>query len=84
MHFFFIDFSLNKENILHKDIYKEVLDIMYKDFDMNLREIGVGDLSVGKKIYQMIEAFSGRIFAYRNAVISARKEIKISILISNS
>ena len=38
---------------------------MYKDFDMSLREIGVGDLSVGKKIYQMTEAFSGRLFAYR-------------------
>ena len=38
---------------------------MYKDFDMSLREIGVGDLSVGKKIYQITEAFSGRLFAYR-------------------
>ena len=40
---------------------------MYKDFDSNLREIGVGDLSVGKKIYQMSEAVAGRINAYNNS-----------------
>jgi hypothetical protein len=27
--------------------------------------MGVGDLSVGKKIYHMTEAFSGRLMAYR-------------------
>ena len=46
-------------------VYQELLEIMYKDFDMSLREIGVGDLSVGKKIYHMTEAFSGRLLAYR-------------------
>ena len=44
-----------------------LLNIMYKDFDSNLREIGVGDLSVGKKIYQMSEAVAGRINAYNNS-----------------
>ena len=40
---------------------------MYKDFDSNLREIGVGDLSVGKKIYQMSEAVAGRVNAYNKS-----------------
>ncbi len=79
LHFFFVDNSLDKENFLHKETHKEILNIMYKDFDMNLREIGVGDLSVGKKIYQMIEALSGRIFAYRNVMTSNKKEIKFSV-----
>ena len=48
---------------------------MYKDFDMSLREIGVGDLSVGKKIYHMTEAFSGRLFAYRK--FNNKKNYKI-------
>ena len=52
---------------------------MYNDFDMNLREMGVGDLSVGKKIYQMSEAFSGRIFAYRRSSKKNKKLIKGSI-----
>ena len=40
---------------------------MYKDFDSNLREIGVGDLSVGKKVYQMSEAVAGRVNAYNKS-----------------
>ena len=65
LHFFFLERVLDKEIKKDQLIYKELLEIMYKDFDMSLREIGVGDLSVGKKIYQMTEAFSGRLFAYR-------------------
>ena len=63
--FFLLERNLDKEIKKDQLIYKELLEIMYKDFDMSLREIGVGDLSVGKKIYQMTEAFSGRLFAYR-------------------
>ena len=65
LHFFLLERTLDKEVKKDQLIYKELLEIMYKDFDMSLREIGVGDLSVGKKIYQMTEAFSGRLFAYR-------------------
>ena len=46
---------------------------MYKDFDSNLREIGVGDLSVGKKVYQMSEAVAGRVNAYNKS--KAKKEL---------
>ena len=65
LHFFLIERTLDKEEKEDHMVYKELLEIMYKDFDMSLREIGVGDLSVGKKIYHMTEAFSGRLFAYR-------------------
>ena len=65
LHFFLLERTLDKEIKKDQLIYKELLEIIYKDFDMSLREIGVGDLSVGKKIYQMTEAFSGRLFAYR-------------------
>ena len=65
LHFFLLERTLDKEIKKDQLIYKELLEIIYKDFDMSLREIGVGDLSVGKKIYHMTEAFSGRLFAYR-------------------
>lgn len=41
-----------------------VFDAMFSDMDMNLREMGVGDLSVGKKVRAMWEAFHGRAAAY--------------------
>ena len=48
---------------------------MFKDFDMSLREMGVGDLSVGKKIYFMNESLAGRIKAYKVALKEGKKSI---------
>lgn len=41
-----------------------LFDAMFSDMDMTLREIGVGDLSVGKKVRKMWEAVHGRATAY--------------------
>ena len=45
-----------------------VFDAMFNDMDVNLREMGVGDLSVGKKVKVMWEAFHGRSTAYAAAL----------------
>lgn len=45
-----------------------LFDAMFSDMDFNLREIGVSDLSVGKKVKQMWEAFHGRAVAYQAAI----------------
>ena len=41
-----------------------VFDAMFADMDFNLREMGVGDMSIGKRVKQMWEAFHGRSLAY--------------------
>jgi cytochrome b pre-mRNA-processing protein 3 len=46
------------------DLAQAVFDAMFSDMDVNLREMGVGDLSVGKKVRTMWEAFHGRSVAY--------------------
>ena len=45
-----------------------VFDAMFSDMDVNLREMGVGDLSVGKRVRAMWEAFHGRAAAYEAAL----------------
>lgn len=45
-----------------------VFDAMFSDMDMNLREMGVGDMSVGKRVKRMWEAFHGRAQAYAAAL----------------
>jgi cytochrome b pre-mRNA-processing protein 3 len=45
-----------------------VFDAMFADMDLNLREMGVGDLSVGKKVRVMWEALHGRALAYERAL----------------
>ena len=45
-----------------------LFDLMFTDMDHTLRELGVGDLSVGRKVRQMAEAFYGRAAAYEEAL----------------
>jgi cytochrome b pre-mRNA-processing protein 3 len=43
-------------------------DAMFADMDVNLREMGVGDMSVGKRVRAMWEALHGRAQAYEAAM----------------
>lgn len=43
-------------------------DAMFKHLDLTLREIGVQDLGVGRRIKIMAEGFHGRALAYREAL----------------
>lgn len=45
-----------------------VFDAMFSDMDVNLREMGVSDMSVGKRVRAMWEAFHGRAQAYSLAM----------------
>ncbi|HEV2677116.1 MAG TPA: ubiquinol-cytochrome C chaperone family protein [Aliidongia sp.] len=43
-------------------------DVLFGDMDRALREMGTGDLSVGKQVKRMAEGFAGRIKAYRDGL----------------
>jgi cytochrome b pre-mRNA-processing protein 3 len=43
-------------------------DLMFADMDRNLREMGVGDLGVGRQVKALAAAFRGRIAAYDEAL----------------
>ncbi len=51
-----------------KQLAQAVFDAMFNDMDVNLREMGVGDLSVGKKVKVMWEAFHGRASVFAEAM----------------
>ena len=50
------------------DLAQAVFDAMFSDMDVNLRELGVGDMSIGKRVRAMWEAFHGRSRAYTDAL----------------
>ncbi len=45
-----------------------VFDLMFKDMDRSLREMGVGDLSVARHIKKMAKAFYGRAAMYEEGL----------------
>jgi cytochrome b pre-mRNA-processing protein 3 len=51
-----------------EDLRQRLIDTFFKDMDRSLREMGVGDLSVAKKVRKMAEAFYGRVTAYAAAL----------------
>ena len=52
-------------------VAQAVFDAMFSDMDISLREIGVGDMVIGKRVRAMWEAFHGRGKAYQEALDSA-------------
>lgn len=50
-----------------KQLGEAITDAFFKDMDRNLRELGVGDPGVGKRIRKMVDALYGRIAAYEAA-----------------
>jgi cytochrome b pre-mRNA-processing protein 3 len=60
-----------------------VFDAMFSDMDVNLREMGVGDLSVGKRVKRMWEAFHGRARAYEAALEAGDRAALESALARN-
>ncbi|MDA5194095.1 ubiquinol-cytochrome C chaperone family protein [Govanella unica] len=46
------------------NLEEKLLEVHFDDMDQGLREMGVGDLGVGKRIKVMAQAFYGRVGAY--------------------
>ncbi len=53
-----------------EDVAQDFVDILFRELDRALRELGVGDLSVAKKIKKLAKAFYGRAESYRTALQS--------------
>jgi cytochrome b pre-mRNA-processing protein 3 len=52
----------------HPDETQQLFDILFADMDKNLREMGVSDVSIAKKMKPMLAAFYGRAKAYEDAM----------------
>jgi cytochrome b pre-mRNA-processing protein 3 len=64
LHAFLYLHRLKREQKAAAAVGQRFFDLMFADFDRSLREMGTGDLSVGREVRRMAEAFYGRIAAY--------------------
>ena len=53
---------------------RHVFDVMFRDMDDSLREMGVGDMKVGKKVRGLAEEFYGRVGAYDGAMADGQRD----------
>lgn len=47
-----------------RELGQKLFDLMFADMDQSLRQMGVSDLRVGRRVKDMAKAFYGRIAAY--------------------
>ena len=66
-----------------RELGQQVFDLFCRDMDQNLREMGVGDLSVPKEMRRIGEAFYGRASAYEAALASSNTETLRKVLARN-
>lgn len=53
------------------DTGQALFDVMFEDMDLSLREMGAGDMGVGKRVKAMVQAFYGRISSYETGLAGA-------------
>jgi cytochrome b pre-mRNA-processing protein 3 len=56
---------------------QEVFDILFSAMDHALRELGVGDISVGKRIRKLAESFYGRLAVYHDCIKAEDNQIEV-------
>jgi cytochrome b pre-mRNA-processing protein 3 len=83
LHLFMVNERLGSLGDEGKVLAQEVLDFFFEDMDGALREIGIGDLSVPKKMRSLAEAYLGRSAAYQAALV-ARDEAALAASLSKN
>ncbi len=79
-HAFVIFFYYKNLNNKVSNISQDLFDIMFDDFENNLREMGFGDIAVNKKMKVFISAFYGRIAQYSKGIEDYRNKGDKSLL----
>jgi cytochrome b pre-mRNA-processing protein 3 len=74
IHVYLLLERLKADGAAAKDFAQTVFDTMFQNMDDSLREMGVGDLRVGKKVRELAEMFYGRVGAYETAFAAAEPE----------
>jgi len=75
LHAFLVFHRLKREGQEAQGFAQALFDHMFNDMDLSLREIGVTDFSIGKKVKAMGRGFYGRIVAYDKGLGTADPEV---------
>ncbi|WP_028034603.1 ubiquinol-cytochrome C chaperone family protein [Chelativorans sp. J32] len=68
LHVFLVLHRLRGETGAPADLAQELTDYFFREVDHSLRELGIGDLGVPKRMKKLARMFYGRLSAYGKAV----------------
>ena len=70
LHVYLVLRRLKGGNESAQALAQSLVDLFFADMDASLREMGAGDLGVGKRVQRMAAGFYGRVAAYDGAASS--------------
>jgi cytochrome b pre-mRNA-processing protein 3 len=74
---------LTREGDAGQALAQDLFDLMFADIDRTLRELGVGDLSVGKKVKSIASSFMGRAAALE-AALAASDRAAVAVVLERN
>ncbi|MCK0070400.1 ubiquinol-cytochrome C chaperone family protein [Kordiimonas laminariae] len=74
LHLFLVDHRLEQEGEGYIEFRRFIQEAMVSDLDRSFRELGVGDMSVGKEMKKVGAAWLGRSAAYKAALENEDEE----------
>lgn len=82
LHVFLVLHRLKQDRAVASNFSQGLFDILFLDMDSSLRELGAGDLGVGRRVKTMAKGLYGRIAAYE-AGLEDGHEIMVAALRRN-
>jgi cytochrome b pre-mRNA-processing protein 3 len=76
LHAFLVLRRLKRTSESASDTSQALFDVMFEDMDLSLREMGAGDMGVGKRVKAMVQAFYGRIASYEAGLVGPAEEME--------
>lgn len=80
LHAFLVIRRLKGASESSSDAAQALFDLMFEDMDVSLREMGAGDMGIGKRVKAMVQAFYGRIASYEAGLVGEEGELEEALL----
>ena len=83
LHMFLFQHRMHEEAGASWDIAQILIDDFFEDVDHSLRELGIGDLGIPKRMKKLAKMYYGRTAAYDDALERGDKEALVAALSRN-
>lgn len=79
LHMILVLRRMRRESESASEISQALFDYMFEDMDVSLREMGAGDMGVGKRVKAMVQAFYGRVASYEEGLAGPGRELALAL-----
>lgn len=79
LHAYLLFRRLGRNDAAGRELAQAVHDLMFADFDRTLREQGIGDMGIGKRVKELARNLYGRIAAYETGLAGSADQMSAAL-----